>query len=180
MNLKLNITLLLTGILAAVGIAGTLPKVEAKLPVQFVCGQRLERRTNQSYPTTWAVTARGKTAIVQWERAFGGYSPQERCESVSPRFQQAYDNGSLNILTNGTENGKRVICTAKEYGERCVTVLMTLRQEDNSLKMLEELKDTLNGRSLGPIQHGGGVPQAYYEINIDEWLDNAPVEKEQP
>jgi len=59
-----------------------------------------------------------------------GYSAKTRCEQVSPRFQEAYDKGTLNYMTNGTwkgQNGKDkpVICAASVLGGDCETLLFT-------------------------------------------------------
>jgi hypothetical protein len=105
-------------------------------------------------------------------------SPQKRCESVSPRFQQAYNNGTLSFLTNSKINGQPVICTAREYGDSCHTVLMTLRSQDDSFKILNDLKDILNGRSVGPLIHSSGAPKAYIQLDIEEFLRTQPVEPE--
>jgi hypothetical protein len=55
---------------------------------------------------------------------------------------------------------------------------MTLRSQDNSLAILEELKNVLQGRSSGPVVHSSGNPQVYYQINIEQFLKTAPVEEQ--
>lgn len=178
MNKKLLPTVLITASVVAMGLTIPIAKSQAKSDVKFICGKSYDRDNNKRLPTTFAWTSRGKTAIIRWEKNFGKYSPQERCQSVAPRFQEAYDNGTLEIITNAKVNGQPVICAVQEYGDSCQTVLMTLRQKDNSVKMLNDLKDTLNGRSIGPVKNSSGTPQLFYKINMDEFLSNAPVEKE--
>ena len=178
MKLKSIATVLIAGTLAAVGINSLIPKALAQSPVQFICSQSFDRQTNRRVPTTFAWTPRGKIATIRWVKNLGGYSGQQRCKAVSPRFQEAYDNGTLNLITNDIRNRKPVICSVREYGAPCQTVLMTLRPEDNSWKVLNELKEILSGHQVGPIRHSSGTPQVYYEVNVDEWLRNAPVEPE--
>lgn len=169
-------TLLFTGIVASVSIVSSMPKTEAQTSVQFICGVSFDQNDGKRLPTTFAWTPRGKIAVVRWVKALGSHSPQQRCQQVSPRFQQAYNNGSLNFLTNSTaSNGQNIICATSKYDGSCETVLMTLRREDKPLQILNELKDTLNGRSVGPVKHSSGTPQVYYQIDIDEWLRNQPV-----
>jgi len=103
-------------------------------------------------PTTYAWAQRGKIAVVRWETDYfskWGYTPEERCKEVSPRLQKAYENGSLLFLTNGTIERKpplepmTVICTSRSDGGGCDTVLMTLRPNDDSRAILQQLGETL-------------------------------------
>ena len=171
-------TVLIAGTVAAVGINSLIPKALAESQVQFICSQSFDTQTNRRLPTTFAWTPRGKIALVRWVKNLSDYSGQQRCEKVSPRFQEAYANGTLNWITNGKMNGQPVICTASSEGGPCQTLLMTLRPKDNSLAILIDFKDNLNGRASGPIRHSSGTPQVYYKIDIEEFLRNAPVEKE--
>jgi Circadian oscillating protein COP23 len=178
MKKQLILTFLLTGTFVAPALISTIAQSKAESPVKFICNQSFDQEKNNNLPTTFAWHSKGKTALIRWEtKYFRNYSPQRRCEEVSPRFQQAYENGSLNLITNGRMNNQPVICTARKYGAACDTLLMTLRPEDNSLQVLNVFKEILDGRQKGPVKHSSGTPQIYYQINIDEFLRNAPVEK---
>ncbi len=174
---------LTTTIITAAFINPISRQAKAESTVQFLCRSSFDEEQGTRLPTTLAWTSRGKIAVIRWVKQLGGKSPQERCEAVSPRFQEAYQKGSLSFITNGKMNKQPVICTAKEYGGKCETLLMTLRPEDersekdNSLKILNSLKETLNGRGVGPIKHSSGVPQVYYRVDMDDFLQTAPVEK---
>lgn len=147
--------------------------------VQFICNESFDKETGARMPTTFAWADRGKIAVVRWRtEEFSGYPPQERCNEVSPRFQEAYDNGTLKMITNGTINNQPVICTATEYRGKCQTLLMTLRPSDDSLQVLNSFKDILNGRSTGPILHSSGTAQVYYQVDIETFLRTAPVEEQ--
>jgi Circadian oscillating protein COP23 len=148
-----------------------------KSDVKFICAPGYDRQTQKRLPTTYAWTPRGKIAIVRWETtAFKGYTPEERCQKVSPKFDEAYRNGSLKLLTNGMQGKQPVICTTRQYGGSCVTTLMTLRFTDNPLQVLEGLVATLNGRGVGPIRHSSGEPQRFYEVNVANFLETAQPE----
>ncbi|WP_041740538.1 COP23 domain-containing protein [Calothrix sp. PCC 6303] len=177
MNKKSPTGLLVVATITVIGLISAIPPSTAQSQVKFICNQSYELQSDRRFPTTFAWTSRGKTAVIRWVKNLGGYSPQDRCQDVSSRFQQAFDNKTLNLITNGKVKGKPVICTAKEYGGACETVLMTLRPEENSLRILNELKDILDARQVGPIKHSSGIPQVYYQIDIEEFLRNAPVEK---
>ena len=178
MNKKAPTGLLVAATITVIGLISAIPPTTAQSQVKFICNQGYDQESDRRFPTTFAWTSKGKTAVIRWVKNLGGYSPQDRCQDVSPRFQQAYDNGTLNLITNGKVKGESVICTAKEYGAGCETVLMTLRPEENSLRILNNLKDIFEGsRQVGPIKHSSGIPQVYYQIDIEEFLRNAPVEK---
>jgi hypothetical protein len=179
MNVKLwSVIAVSTGV-AISGIAFKSESVKAQEQVQFVCAQSFDRQTNQKLPTTFAWTSRGKIAVVRWEtNTFKNFSPQTRCEKVSPKFQEAYDNGGINFLTNGTMNQQPVICTASESGGECDILLMTLRPEDNPITILTQLQEVLNGRQVGAVRHSSSVPQVYYQVDFENFLRTAPVESE--
>ncbi|MFM2061808.1 MAG: hypothetical protein RLZZ507_1478 [Cyanobacteriota bacterium] len=178
MNKKSVLTFLLTSSFAIGFLTSTIAQSTDKSPVKFICNQSFDQKANNNLPTTFAWHSKGKTALIRWEtNYFRNYSPQRRCEEVSPRFQQAYDNGTINLITNGRMNNQPVICTVREYGAACDTLLMTLRPEDNSLQVLNLFKQIFSGRQEGPVKHSSGTPQIYYKINIEEFLRNAPVEK---
>jgi hypothetical protein len=69
-----------------------------------------------------------------------------------------------------------VICTADGYGGACVNLLITLNPQEDSLKVLNQLKDALLGKQIGPIINNSGVLQIYYEIDLEQAIKNAPVE----
>ncbi|MEY2857169.1 MAG: hypothetical protein RLZZ74_1481 [Cyanobacteriota bacterium] len=182
MNNKLNklfsVIAVSTG-LAISGITLNSESAKAQEQVKFVCAPSFDQQTNQQLPTTFAWTSRGKIAIVRWETtAFKNYSPQTRCEKVSPRFQEAYENGGINFLMNGQMNQQPVICTAQESGGECDTLLMTLRKNDNPIPILTQLQEVLNGRQVGAVRHSSNVPQLYYQVDFENFLRTAPVESE--
>ena len=180
--MKLNLlttTLLTTATLATtLGLNPTLPKkAQAQTATKFICATSYDRATKQRHPTTFASTPEGNIAVVRWlTEYFPEYSAQQRCQEASLRFHKAYHNNTLGLITNGTMNNQPVICTAKEAGGACDTLLMTLRPEDNSLKILNHFRQIFKGTSqVGPVKHNAGTPQVYYQIDIEEFLRTAPV-----
>jgi len=154
-------------------------QAEARAKVEFICADGYDQQTDSRLPTTYAWTERGKIAVVRWSTDFferAGFSPQKRCELVSPRFQKAYDQRTLSYLTNGNMNGQSVICTATEPGGDCADLLLTLRPQDKPLVILEGLASIFRGRGTEPLRHISG--QIYYPIDMQEFLRNAPVEEE--
>ncbi len=144
---------------------------------QFVCREAFDQVTNQRIPTTYAWTERGKIAVVRWTSVLGGgWTPERRCQEVSPRFQRAYQNGSIRYLTNGTVNGQRAICTAREEGGSCQDLLLTLRPEDDAIAVLRQLNDVLKGRAAATVRQSGQEDRIYIQVDLEQFLRTAPVE----
>jgi hypothetical protein len=167
--------LIIAGVVSAIALS-LIPssQVAAREKRSFSC----EKVPKQGTPRTYTLYKRQKYTVIRWAGALGGKTPQERCEQASSRLQEAYDNETLNIITNGMMNKKPVICTASDYGGNCVNLLISLNPKENSLQVLNELKEALLGNSMGPIIHTSGVPQLYYQIDLEQALKNAPVERQ--
>ena len=180
--MKLN--LIATSLLGIAVVAANLPVEQVRAnnndsEVQFICADGYDSESNTSLPTTYAWTPKGKIAVINWQTedfTTSGFSPQQRCEAVSPRFQEAYDNNTIGLITNGTMDNQPVICTSEEPGGDCNTLLITLRPEDDSVKVLNNLRQVLNGEQVGPVKHNADTPQIYYEVDIENFLETAPVE----
>ena len=180
-NIKTFTTTSLTTLALAVGIdlPSTQVKAQENNEVQVICAESFDRDSGESLPTTFAWTERGKIAVIRWStEAFSGssFTPQKRCEVASPNFQTAYDNGTIGLMTNGRKNNQPVICTSSETGGECETVLLTLRPEDDSLKILNQFRQVLSGKQVGPVKHNSDTPQVYYQVDIENFLNTAPVE----
>jgi hypothetical protein len=157
--------------------------VQAQTDVQFICRDGFDENTQQRHPTTYAWTSRGKIAVVRWTRdgklGFEDYPPQKRCAEVSPRFDKAYHQETINMMTNGKLNNQPVICAVKEYGTGCTddNLLFTLKPEDDSFKAINELKKIFTGEIVGPRHESSDTtPQVYVQIDIEKYLRTAPVE----
>lgn len=169
-----NVLLLTTTIVSSGGILTQVAPAQAESEeIQFVCGTSFHKKSNQKVPTTIAWTPTGKSAIVQWVKPIGNYwTPERRCNEFSQRMTIAYKAGTLKFLTNSRKNGSSVICTATEVKGKCQNILMTLRPQDKALPFLSELKDVLNGRATGPIDHSYSEPQVYIEIDLKKAIEN--------
>ncbi|NJN12737.1 MAG: hypothetical protein HC815_34215 [Richelia sp. RM1_1_1] len=175
-----SIGLLFTGcVLTATCIISMISQAKADDEVRFICASGYDQQTDKRFPTTYAWTPRGKIAVIRWKYSWFNSQTitlQQRCEQVTSRFQTGYNKQSLSYITNGTANSQSVICTAKKVDAPCDTILLTLRPQDNSLQILDDLKEILRGRSTKPIEHSSKKPQVYYKIDIKKFLQTAPVE----
>ncbi len=143
---------------------------------QFFCNRSYDKKTNLRVPTTFVYYNNHKSALILWTKKMVDITPQQRCNEVSQRFQKAYNNGSLNIITNGIMKGQPVICTAKEFLGDCADLLVTLRPNEDSLAVLNQLKDSLSGRGVGAIKQSSGAGQMYIQIDLENAVRNAPIE----
>ena len=155
---------------------------QPKSNIRFICQPGYDPAEGKNIPTTYASTPRGKIVIVRW--AFPRYQSKEwneqnRCEAVSSRFQEAYDNGSMAYFTYTEQNNQNVICTAYKEGGDCVTMLLTLRTEDDPIAMIRDLTNVMSGKGGSVVRHSSGEKRVYFKItNIEKFLEIAPVDKE--
>jgi len=188
--LTLLSTVLATGIVSGgvVDPSPAMPLAQANpRDIQFICASSYDPSSQGRVPTTFAWTPRGKIAIIRWKSNWAantGYTPEARCNAVSPRFDEAYQNGTLVYLTNGRLNNQKVICTTREAND-CDTVLLTLQPDENELMVLRQLNNILQGRASAPLEqsseqleHSDGTPQIYFNLDIETFLETAPVEEE--
>lgn len=150
--------------------------------VTFICISGYDRNPNKLFPTTYALTPRGKIALVRWKFDWQENSEsnnEELCKSVSPRLQKAYEEGSMLFFTHTQENDRSIICTAYKEDGDCATMLFSLRPEDDPIAVLRELTDILNNRAIIGLNSNFGSKRVYFKIaNIEKFLETAPVEKE--
>ena len=157
-----------------------IPGDRSSSDIQFACGQSFDRNTQQYVFTTFAWNSKHKKPIITWKQetfSDAGFDPQKRCETVSPKFQEAYANQSLKFLTHGTINGQPVICTSSLLGEDCQTLLITLLPEDDPLQTLEQLSNIFLGYANSPLEQSSAESihevgdRVYVEVDIEEFLN---------
>lgn len=181
MNVKLAITVLATGVIAALSPTIALSQGNQSSQVQFICAEGYDPEGNRYVPTTFAWTERGKIPVVRWRSDASlntAWDTQTRCKAVSARFQQYYQDGRLNLITHGIMNRQQVICVTNNYGGSCTGILYTLRSTDDPEVLVEQLRDILNGRSRSVINENSGALQLYIEVDIDEFIRTAPIEED--
>jgi hypothetical protein len=155
-------------------VAGTKHTL-AENPVQYSC------INYQGNPMTIADTPRGKIPLINWKSTFftnSGYTPEQRCQAVTARFQQQAEAGNLRYVNSGIINNQPVICVVERTNSptkpyRCKQdgLLLTLEPRDNPREVLKNLFDVSSRVSNGAITRGG-------VINIEDFLQNAPVMEE--
>lgn len=168
MKFRRFIPSLLTAIVAGTATLATInPAAANPVNTKFSCG------TSRGVPATMARTSRGDVAVIQWISTLGDgiYTPKVRCDIVSKRFQEFYDQGTLNFLTTGIKNRLPVICVAHQKGGACKDMLFTLKPGANPGRTLQRLMN-VKSRASGPLNESA----ARVYIDMDNFLQTAPVE----
>ncbi len=175
MDIK-KIALGLIGSLTIASISITPGNAENKSSsIQFFCREGYNVNMAKYVPTTFASIPNGrKVALIHWQSEFfqdSGFSPQTRCEKVSPRFQKAYDSGTLRYLTHGILNNQPVICASQNIGGLCQELLFTLQPNEDPEVALKELNQVLQSRASAsrPVTRGISL-KTYLPFNIEELL----------
>ena len=153
----------------------------------FFCHQLYDPASGEKAPMTvvWIPERQGHVRIIGWKsEAFGkNWTPQKRCDEVSPKFQKFYESGQLNYLSAGriettTKNGnisaKQVICGVQDTQSVCndKNLLFTVKDTEQSANVLKSLVDILTGTSANPIWQSSD--QRIY-LNVKNYLREAPI-----
>ena len=165
--MKHQLTILVTsGLLAASAVfLPPAPAQEATEPsANFYCGQSYDPTSKTNVPTTLvAISGRSEPlALITWKSEyFAEYTPQVRCDKISPKFQAAYTGGKMNYLVTGThrKTGQAIICGIGVDTETCendTNLLFTLKPYSNGKLVLGQLMGILTGDSNNPIYQSSG------------------------
>ncbi|MEM9137924.1 MAG: COP23 domain-containing protein [Cyanobacteria bacterium P01_F01_bin.42] len=166
MNLKKVFLGAATAALAGAAAITPFSAAEAGPDSRFTC------LTKQGVPATVALTQRGPVPVIIWQTTLGGvYTPQVRCDIISKRFQQYYEDGTLNFLTTGRKNRLPIVCVAQYKGGPCSRDLFTLRPDANPGQTLRRLMAVRIG-SAGPLNESA----AREYVDIQQFLKTAPVD----
>jgi uncharacterized surface protein with fasciclin (FAS1) repeats len=141
---------------------------------KFVCEGAID-----GLPTTFAVTSRGNVPVITWYSDYfssGGYSPQNRCEQVTSRFENFYKTGQLDYITTGVVNGQPVVCATGKDGGACTdkNVLFTLKPDSEPVATVEQLFNIRTGASSSPLFESEDDVDVVY-INFQEFLNSVPA-----
>lgn len=134
------------------------PKPSTQVTNRFFCSE------SDGVPTTFVETPKGTYPVIRWVSTYfsgHGYEPLTRCRQVSAKFQQFFNDGSLNYITTGTVNRSPVICVSNTMGGACTGVLFTLKQEEDANRVIQQLFDLRSG-ATGPLEESGS--RLYFDM----------------
>jgi hypothetical protein len=141
--------------------------------VQFFCG-----RVNQDgkiIPTTQAVSSGtvDPVSLIFWKYPPPkGMTNRQRCETVSKRFQLAWDRGTFDKLIVGTDKktGLGLICAVPYAETQCTRshLLFTLGTGSDAEEVRDRLRSTLSGPGKGsPLSQSSGENEIDMQLLID-------------
>jgi hypothetical protein len=143
-------------VLLAVGTATALTqpsRAQNNTRTVFYCG------TSNGEPATIVKTAtKGEVPLIVWVYpGFGSeFTPEKRCQIVSQRFQQYYEDGTLDFITTDRIRGYDTVCAARTQGGTCEgRVLFTLPPSRNANDAIEQIFNF-----SGPYRNNCGISQA--------------------
>jgi hypothetical protein len=133
----------------------------------FYCGK------SDGEPATIVKTVtQGDVPLIIWSfEGFGReFPPGRRCEIVSQRFQQYYEDGSLDFITTERIRGYDTVCVARAKGESCEgRILFTIPPGQKAKDAIEAVFN-LSGpyrNNCGISENGGKV-----YINVKSFIQN--------
>jgi hypothetical protein len=157
------------------------PASSQQVTATFVCG------TNQGAPATIVQTSQyGDVPIINWNSGFfeaSGFDNQTRCDLVSKKFQDFYNQGSLKYFAAGSANKQPIICAVPSMNSPCNSdsQLFTLKPESNAEETIDRLFDIRDshGAKPNPLDETNGVlgnKRKYF--SFEEVLKNKANENE--
>jgi Circadian oscillating protein COP23 len=155
-------------------VLGQIPPAISTPNTLFYCGL-----SPQGVPTTYAKTTSQEVPLIRWVSThFQDYTPTQRCQEVSGRFQSAYRNGSLKYITVGIQNQQPIVCTSRN-GNGCDQRLFTLNPGTNPAQVVQHLNNLRIGyASTEPLNESVRAEQPHITaaIEIQQILNSAPTE----
>jgi hypothetical protein len=133
------------------------PASSQQATTTFVCG------TNQGSPATIVQTSQhGDVPIITWNSGFfegSGFDNQTRCDLVSKKFQDFYNQGNLKYFTAGSANKQPIVCVVPSTDSPCNSdsQLFTLKPESNAEETLKQLFDIRKGASPEGLNENNNV-----------------------
>jgi hypothetical protein len=147
--------------------------------VTFLCQPMFDKASGERIPVTvaWVPERKGHVRFIGWKSEYfnqSGWTPDERCQKVTQKFQEFYTQGRLNYLSYGKINGYPVICGFANPGETCnpSNQLFTVISNSNPKTILQRLMDIAEGKSSDFVLQNS-KDQMY--ISTKNFLNKSPV-----
>ncbi|BAY42197.1 hypothetical protein NIES2111_65930 (plasmid) [Nostoc sp. NIES-2111] len=147
--------------------------------VTFFCKEKFDEASGKRIPVTvaWVPERKGHVYFIGWKSEYfnkGGWTPAQRCQKVSQKFQEFYYQGRLNYLSSGKHQGYPIICGVANQGETCNgnNQLFTVKTGSKAQEVIERLMDIAEGKSAEPLLQNSGE-QLY--ISVQSFLNKSPL-----
>ncbi|MBW4498716.1 MAG: COP23 domain-containing protein [Scytonema hyalinum WJT4-NPBG1] len=164
----------------------TKPSLAQEPPLSFFCD------IFQSNYATKVRTSKGNRAILFYEdwASSSGWTPKKRCQAVSSRFQNFYNQNLLKYMRSGKVKNYPVICVTPQKGTPCQEnhVLITLEAGTNPQAALRSLVSQSQGDSssgVSAMSYQEPTEPSYFStdsqgnlyVNVEELIETAPVDE---
>ncbi|MBD2337489.1 hypothetical protein H6G64_10865 [Calothrix sp. FACHB-156] len=147
----------------------------------FFCQDVFDKASGEKIPTTVAWNPQKNkdknVRLIVWKSEYfnqGGWTPKQRCEKVTEKFNLLYKKGSLEYFTHGIYKGYPVICGVAKQGEICNedNILFTVKLGYLPEKVLERLTDSIVDVVSDPIYQKSGDRIYFFVTGL---LNKAPI-----
>lgn len=177
-----TLSLALTSAIALPILSATLPALsETQGPAQitFFCKDVYDQASGQKIPATfaWIPERKGNIAVIGWKSQYfakRGWNAKNRCDEITPKFQEALKAGRLQYLTTGTSSGYPVVCAIAKQEDACdsTSQLFTLKPHDQPDLVLQQLMDVLTGKASDMLLQSSDGKTF---VSIQEFFKKAPL-----
>lgn len=147
--------------------------------VTYFCREGLDKASGKNIPFTvaWVPERKKHVRFIAWKSEFfekAGWTPQERCEKVTERFNKINDAGRLNYFGSGVNNGYPVICGFLNKEDTCnaENQLFTVKSGSQIKQVLEQLLDIGEGKASNVLYQNSGEQ---VRVSVQDILNNATV-----
>lgn len=129
--------------------------------IQFYCGKAADPSSKSNLPATLAKVsgATEEPVLIIWKSEAFKTTPQQRCETVSPKFQAALTQGR-NYIAAGIDkkSGLGMICAISNAEQTCdrKNMLFTLKSYQDAGTTIEQLSSVLTGTASSPLYQSSG------------------------
>lgn len=133
------------------------------------------------FTTYYSSPSRGKTRVpvVRWNSQYfsgSGYTPEQRCQEVTGRFQKAANSQALSFVTTGYVNGLPVVCASGRGGCNNSNILFTLKPREDASLAVQKLFNLSQGKATASPLWESSTDDNSVSINMNEFLNNTPDE----
>ena len=137
--------------------------------VTYKCVKLFDQASDKQIPVTvaWIPERKQHIRFIAWKSEyFSRWSPEKRCKAATKKFQEFYDKGTLNYLSNGYHKGYPVIC-AVQPGESCNGENRIFRIKPGSKPeiVLQRILNIAEGKSSEMLHQNSGKKQLLIEVN---------------
>jgi Circadian oscillating protein COP23 len=166
-----QLTILVTGLLAAHSIVLAPAQAQTQSEVKFYCGKSYDPVGREDIPTTLVSVPNREQplVVIAWKSEHFGkeFNPQKRCNLVSPKFQTAYTAGKLEYFVTGNDKktGSQIVCGTATQDESCdggANMLFTLKPYSNGASVLKQLAGNTEGNAGTILFQSSGSREVFH------------------